>query len=48
VDALQKARELDHKRRNFYASIAEYQIPTHQLEPEGAVEGIIDFLENYA
>jgi shikimate kinase len=48
VDALQKARELDHKRRNIYASIAEYQVHTDQLEPEAAVEGIIGFLENYA
>jgi len=44
VDALQKAKELDHKRRNHYASIAEYQVRTDQLEPEAAVEGILEFL----
>jgi len=47
VDALQKARELDHQRRNLYISISEYQVRTDQLEPEAAVEGIINFLENY-
>jgi len=44
VDALQKARELDHKRRPLYTSIAAHMVRTDQLAPADAVEDILEFL----
>jgi len=44
VDALQKAKELDHTRRKHYASIADYQVCTDPLKPEVTVQGILEFL----
>jgi len=45
VDVLQKARELDHKRRPLYTSIAAHTVHTDQLTPANAVEDILEFLQ---
>jgi len=44
VDALQKARELDHKRRPLYTAIADHSVRTDQLAPADVVEDILEFL----
>ena len=44
VDTLQKARELDHKRRPLYTSIAAHTVRTGDLSPADAVDDILEFL----
>jgi len=43
VDALAKARELDHQRRKYYEMSADFRVDTSQMNAQKAVDAIVAF-----